>query len=1854
MLDPVLVVKVETESYRLNETIPLASVISPAGLQLTSSRGSVVENAGTIPDAIQLRLESALSQDLQVRLRVQPEGLVRMADTVTIKAGELIGSLALQVLDNSEFDSDRSVLITAEATGFHQQSIRLGVIDDDTPEFQIQLPERVGEGDSIEGTLRLSHVLKEPLKIRLSVEGPISWEKVTFVEQKELLLPAGEDAIRFTIHALVDSVFGPINAAAVVASSPVTPTARKNLVVEDRTTMNLTSLVSGSPGNTARTLYVSAGAQLTEDTVIELNATPPGLFQSLGPVRLSAFNSSVGVPLDLTSAAIGSETVRFDLSIQLPGQPAVLRSLTIPPVWPSRFDVTLANSPRAAGIPIPFAVQTFDDQGNLMLFGLDAMTVDLVDNDGFALPVVNVATDRLTPKVAAKEARIRVRLGLSVGFSERFDISAAPSPRTLPFPSTSLSYHRQSKRLFSGVPPSASAERNSVLGIDPGTGEILSRAPLSSELSLDPYGVQMSPDGTLALVLCNNRRQLSLIEVESGKPRWIVDADHGTLNPSEYFASILQVNSSPWQCIVTRYGTSPQSSYIPLDTDRVDITGAKTVPGLKIWSPMPAVDGAFLATGISASGLFGSALRIHLSPDGTAQVEDVPASVYLEPFETYLPHLFPLAGEQMLTGTGTLRSARTGQLLRRFGSFGFPIFENEGATACFMTSDDDIQRVTLRCFDMNSGVPLVRFHFTPEAHEVVNATVCESGTYAWSSSQFTHLVTLPVDSIPAATSELSFNVEPVDPPIRVGTPSKIRLTFSNHGSTSLTNVTLNLTFNNLQIVTPEPGARVLPGNKVVFGKVLSKLAAGASASWILTIEAHASGRASIVGEVTSAFGMGVRVLPIHQVIEVLPNPNEPRIATWSLENPSAVAWDSLRQRLYTVREGDVISLDPFTGAIDILGRTGDSFVNFVNLDPESRYLYVTTSALKIHRMDLTGKEAPFEFRLPPDWREILKLVPLRGQAGSFICSLIPTRFEGDASYSEFLIYDGDKPRPRRARILDSVGRPFQCVQSSDLQTVAVIGLTQDRILPLGVREDGVVLLSPLDIQSNPQKFPPFRVSAEWYDLETLRRLPGAAIPGSLSVWDAALGRLVQVDARNTKTLMLRVSDEGGRDEIGSVELPAPVLDGFGQVNAFALGRGVAGAVWRTKFFVIRDPLLGDTGQVDLSADFVSPPARANFGEEVEFRFKIRNSGNARATNVVAYISNATTVAEIRRNIGVTDRLPVDSNLLRLGTMAPEESLEVVFRTQFPHPGSYRPYVILSSSNADPNRENNIAITSFQANPPDWIQSQREIQAIPSAMAYRKRDGYLYVSELTGLLQMDPKSGQLRGRSSKAWSASRLVFSEDEQDLFAIDATSGKLFRRRLESGVESEWLTSPGGPLGMVCTLEPVPGQPGVLIVMGTDPETGSFKTILVRADGSVAPQTLPYAASVAFSNDLATGVLSTSGCGGFFCASDLRRFRLTHDGLALLDASSSTGGCGRLMDVGNGRFFQSGTVYNWETLQPERILTSAFAEHGPTDWDPYLRRIWSLEGGRWSGGTQWALQEYDVHTGLSRHTLQLPGVEVPIQVLAVGDRDVVIAARDRLQFLRLNAVQTPEAALQFEPPTGTLNLTNANVLRSRIMNRGSVPARDVRVGFTLPNTMWIDGIYSDIGSAQEDLGAFGHGLWVIPELPPGSTATLLLHITPSSLMEGRMPVLISGVNLADQALEIVLSVSDNLQGDSDKDGLPDAWEFANGLNSGDPVDATQDDDGDGATNRDEYVAGTDPHNPMDSFLAEVAFGVDGVISVVCDSKAGKRYGLQFRAPDSSMWIDIGDPKAGTGASLVFHMTVREDQEGGFLRLVVQ
>ncbi len=82
---------------------------------------------------------------------------------------------------------------------------------------------------------------------------------------------------------------------------------------------------------------------------------------------------------------------------------------------------------------------------------------------------------------------------------------------------------------------------------------------------------------------------------------------------------------------------------------------------------------------------------------------------------------------------------------------------------------------------------------------------------------------------------------------------------------------------------------------------------------------------------------------------------------------------------------------------------------------------------------------------------------------------------------------------------------------------------------------------------------------------------------------------------------------------------------------------------------------------------------------------------------------------------------------------------------------------------------------------------------------------------------------------------------------------------------------------------------------------------------------------------------------------------------------------------------------------------------------------------------------------------------------------------------------------------------------------------------------------------------------------------------------------------------------------DTDKDGMPDVWEIANGFNTNSAADATQDADGDGLNNRAEFLAGTNPRladtdGDGISDAVEIAYGSNPLLASSRPDFAGRTW----------------------------------------------
>src|ERR1051326_777721 len=104
----------------------------------------------------------------------------------------------------------------------------------------------------------------------------------------------------------------------------------------------------------------------------------------------------------------------------------------------------------------------------------------------------------------------------------------------------------------------------------------------------------------------------------------------------------------------------------------------------------------------------------------------------------------------------------------------------------------------------------------------------------------------------------------------------------------------------------------------------------------------------------------------------------------------------------------------------------------------------------------------------------------------------------------------------------------------------------------------------------------------------------------------------------------------------------------------------------------------------------------------------------------------------------------------------------------------------------------------------------------------------------------------------------------------------------------------------------------------------------------------------------------------------------------------------------------------------------------------------------------------------------------------------------------------------------------------------------------------------------------------VDPATTYSSSDPTILTVSSQGLITGVGPgkvlVQVTNVNLQDEAEGLLVTV--NPADQRFGDGIPDAWKIAHHFDVNDPTVATQDPDGDGLTNLQEFQLGTDPNNP--------------------------------------------------------------------------
>lgn len=98
---------------------------------------------------------------------------------------------------------------------------------------------------------------------------------------------------------------------------------------------------------------------------------------------------------------------------------------------------------------------------------------------------------------------------------------------------------------------------------------------------------------------------------------------------------------------------------------------------------------------------------------------------------------------------------------------------------------------------------------------------------------------------------------------------------------------------------------------------------------------------------------------------------------------------------------------------------------------------------------------------------------------------------------------------------------------------------------------------------------------------------------------------------------------------------------------------------------------------------------------------------------------------------------------------------------------------------------------------------------------------------------------------------------------------------------------------------------------------------------------------------------------------------------------------------------------------------------------------------------------------------------------------------------------------------------------------------------------------------------------------------------------------------------------------DVDGDGLPDGWEAL--YNVSDP---NADDDGDGFSNRDEFLAGTNPRSATSLLKIKAIIRAQSGCQIVFDSLSGRQYRVEYKNDLAQNWTLL-EATSGTGSAII-------------------
>jgi DNA-binding beta-propeller fold protein YncE len=753
-----------------------------------------------------------------------------------------------------------------------------------------------------------------------------------------------------------------------------------------------------------------------------------------------------------------------------------------------------------------------------------------------------------------------------------------------------------------------------------------------------------------------------------------------------------------------------------------------------------------------------------------------------------------------------------------------------------------------------------------------------------------------------------------------------------------------------------------------------------------------------------------------------------------------------------------------------------------------------------------------------------------------------------------------------------------------------------------------------------------------WDASTLRPV-GFANSAGLMTGDAASGRLFVLSrpGGGSSTATVRGFDWETVAPVGSEQIP------------FVLGaphhlvrwgeRGLAFLTDTGECFVTETRLVPSEEPADLSLHFTAA-TESRIGNLFSWTLLVRNEGPNDADNVVVGVHLPERLNSISVEPDASAAVGDETRPLSwtVGHLPVGESAQLVFRAVKYAAGDLDFEAHVTSNGRDPQLANNFARHRTQVVVEPTPNTATRLDLVAADAAYDARRDRLYVARWDApVAALAPQTGTGLEELPGGIEGVRLAVSDNGESLYVLAPDWRTVHRLELSTGNSDLKFSLPND--AYVEEMLSVPGRANAVVFSTFDPNDVYYHCeVSLYVDGVKQPKsgtgfTGPAGISFAGPGEL-FGIERVAGSPS---GPAVQRLLVGDDGiLPANDPNARLTALASGVRVIAGRLFSNaGEAVDLATGQ--NLGPLAF---GGLDWfntrlgdDPFLKQLLVL---RESSTSAAALSAFSASSLKSLGVVPLPsGATGCNRIVRCGADRVALPCHEGLILVRLNSLPAADLELALSTDRQDVLAGAEFALTVTMRNLGPWTAQNARLQVTAP--VHVERAQGSAGAVEVTEGLVR---LVVPALAGGAAARLDLVCRSTNTSDAMLTIASAATCDLPDPFPVSNSRAATLRAlaDNDRDSLPDWWETAFNLDPADPLDTRVDSDGDGASNGDEFLAGTSPRDPADSLRLVASFRDGGGVRLQFSTHPDRQYRLEFRYRlDAGTWFPVTEPIIGDG-----------------------